>query len=93
MDILRGPFRVMASDVLLTLFQTNPGDPLTSGYTSFSADLTALLNANLGQTQRLRFAETDNQFTFQLGVDNGLAVSRRTRRSAVDEPGSGRSSA
>lgn len=72
-DILRAgtdPFSVSSSDVLLNLFQTNPGDPLISGYTSHSTDLTALLTANVGQTLRLRFAETDNVFTFQLGVDN-----------------------
>jgi len=76
------PFSVMASDVLLSLFQTNPGDPLISGYASYSADLTALVNANAGQTLRLRFAETDNVFTFQLGVDN---VSLETQ-AVVPEP-------
>jgi len=72
-DILRvgtGPFSVSSSDVLLPLFQTNPGDPLISGYTAHSTDLTTLLTANAGQTLQLRFAETDNLFTFQLGVDN-----------------------
>ena len=86
-DILRAgtdPFSVMATDVLLSLFQTNPGDPLISGYTSFSADLTALLDANAGQTLRLRFAEVDNLFIFQLGVDN---VSLETQ-AVVPEPSS-----
>jgi len=64
------PFSVSSSDVLLNLLQTNPGDPLISGYTSHSADLTALLNASVGQTLRLRFAETDNVLIFQAGVDN-----------------------
>jgi len=84
-DILRAgtdPFSVSSSDVLLHLFQTNPGDPLISGYTSHSADLTALLNASVGQTLRLRFAETDNVFIFQVGVDN---VSLDTQ--PVPEPG------
>ena len=72
-DILRGgtdPFSVSSADVLLNLYQTQPGNPLVSGYTTINRDLTALLLANLGQTLRLRFAETDNVFTFQLGVDN-----------------------
>jgi hypothetical protein len=72
-DILKAsadPFSVAASDVLLSLYQTNPGDALVSGYTSFSFDLSALFAANLGQTLRLRFAETDNVLQFQLGVDN-----------------------
>lgn len=76
------PFSVSPSDVLLPLLQTNPGDPLISGYTSHSTDLTALLAASAGQTLRLRFAETDNVFIFQLGVDN---VSLETQ--AVPEPG------
>jgi hypothetical protein len=80
------PFSVASSDVLLNLFQTNPGDPLISGYTTFTADLTALLQANLGQTLRLRFAETDNVFFFQLGVDE---VSLETAQvpAQVPEPG------
>jgi hypothetical protein len=72
-DILRAgsdPFSVSLSDVLLNLFQTNPGDPLISGYTTHSNDLAALFAAHAGETLRLRFAEVDNVFTFQLGVDN-----------------------
>jgi len=72
-DLLRAgtdPFSVDASDLLLNLIQTNPGDPLVSGYTSHSTDLSALLAAHAGETLRLRFAEADNVFTFQLGVDN-----------------------
>jgi hypothetical protein len=64
------PFSVTAADVLLNLFQTNPGDPFVSGYAAHSVDVTSLLNAHVGQTLRLRFAEVDNVFTFQLGVDN-----------------------
>ena len=72
-DLLRAgtdPFSVDASDLLLNLIQTNPGDPPVSGYTSHSTDLSALLAAHAGETLRLRFAEADNVFTFQLGVDN-----------------------
>jgi hypothetical protein len=43
---------------------------LVSGYTTMTFDLTSLFNANAGKTLRLRFAETDNLFNFQLGVDN-----------------------
>jgi hypothetical protein len=72
-DILRGgadPFSVDPTDVLLNAFQTNPGDPLVSGYTHHSVNVSTLLNDNLGQPLILRFAETDNVFIFQLGVDN-----------------------
>ena len=64
------PFSVSSSDVLLNVYQTRPGDPLVSGYSTIIADLTSLLAANTGSTLRLRFAETDNVFVFQLGVDN-----------------------
>jgi hypothetical protein len=64
------PFSVASGDVLMNVFQTNPGDPAVSGYTMHSVDVSALFNAHLGETLRLRFAETDDIFTFQLGVDN-----------------------
>jgi hypothetical protein len=72
-DILRAgtdPLSVDSADVLLNVYQTMPGDPAVSGYTPILADITALLQANAGNTLRLRFAEVDNVFTFQLGVDN-----------------------
>jgi hypothetical protein len=72
-DILRSgtdPFSVSALDVLANVYQTRPGDPLVSGYTTVSLDVTTVLAANIGNTLRLRFAEVDNVFTFQFGVDN-----------------------
>lgn len=72
-DILKAgsdPFSIAAADILLTLYQSAVGDALESGYTSFSADISALLAANSGDTLRLRFAETDNLAQFQLGVDD-----------------------
>ena len=83
-DILKttaDPFSVAASDVLLNLYQTKTGDPLISGYNTIATDITALLAAHAGETLRLRFAETDNIFTFQLGVDN-------VRIGAIPEPAS-----
>jgi len=77
-DIIRtsaDPFSVAAADVFLNLYQTKPGDPLISGYNTITTDISALLASQVGQTLRLRFAETDNVFTFQMGVDNvGFAV-------------------
>ena len=87
-DILRGsadPFSVAASDVLLNLYQTSPGDASVSGYNTFTFDLSALFAANPGETLRLRFAETDNVLQFQFGVDN---VSLETRSVSVPEPAS-----
>ncbi|HKA46305.1 MAG TPA: PEP-CTERM sorting domain-containing protein [Burkholderiales bacterium] len=87
-DILKGgtnAFSVAAADVLLNLFQTNPGDPLVSGYTTHGVDVSALFAAHIGETLRLRFAEVDNVFTFQLGVDN---VSINPTAATVPEPSS-----
>jgi hypothetical protein len=75
------PFSVASGDVLLNLFHTNPGDPLVSGYTLHLADITSVLNSHVGTPLRLRFAETDNVFNFQMGVDN-VDISL----SAVPEP-------
>ena len=72
-DIIRtsaDPFSVAAADVFLNLYQTKPGDPLISGYNTITTDISALLASQVGQTLRLRFAETDNVLTFQMGVDN-----------------------
>ena len=72
-DIMRvgaDPFSVALGDLLATLYQTNAGDPFVDAYQSFSFDISALLNANAGQTLRLRFAEVDNQDIFNFGVDN-----------------------
>src|SRR5437667_9709469 len=71
-DILKNtadPFSVAGTDVLLNLYQTGVGDPLISGYNTITTDISALLAAHVGETLRLRFAETDNVFAFELGVD------------------------
>jgi hypothetical protein len=64
------PFSLAAGDIVLNLFQTQPGDPLVSGYQTYSTDVTALLQARAGQTLRLRFAEVNNVDIFNLGVDD-----------------------
>jgi hypothetical protein len=64
------PFSIAPADVLLNLFQTNPGDPLVSGYSVIGADVTAFLQAHAGETLRLRFAEGDNQLFLASGVDD-----------------------
>lgn len=72
-DILRAgadPFSVAAADILLTLYRTQVGDALLSGYTTVSTDIGALLSAHVGEALRLRFAETDNLAQFQMGIDN-----------------------
>jgi len=76
------PFSVAAADVLQNLYQTLPANPTTSGYTTINRDVSAVLNAHLGQTLRLRFAEVDNIAPFNAGID---AVSLDTA-AAVPEP-------
>ena len=72
-DLLVGgsaPFSVAATDLLMNLYQTHPGDPLVSGYKQISVDITSVINGHLNTPLRLRFAEVDNVLTQQLGVDN-----------------------
>ena len=80
------PFSVASSAVLLNVFQTNPGDPAVSGYATHTADITSVLNAHLGTSLRLRFAEADNVFSFQMGVDKVDIVTGTA--STVPEPSS-----
>jgi len=92
-DLLLGSatqFSVSSGDVLLNLFQTTPGGPLVTGYTAHSLDIASVLNDHLNTPLRLRFAETDNVFSFQFGVDD---VSLVTTPSAVPEPSAGASTA
>ena len=89
-DILIGTpsseFSVAAADMLANVFQTQFGDPLVSGYTLQTTSLTALLQAHQGQMLQLRFAEVDNQNSFQFGVD-AVSLSVATAP-AVPEPAS-----
>jgi hypothetical protein len=88
-DILRAGadrFSVAPADILMNVFQTQVGDPLVSGYTTIAVDLSALLASNAGQTLRLRFANVDNLFAFQLGVDNVSLEGQAA--AAVPEPAS-----
>jgi hypothetical protein len=83
-DLLRpsaDPFSVETADILLNLYQTQAGVSAPSGYTTISRDISSLLQANVGQTLRLRFAEVDNVFTLNAGVDAVDVVT-----SAVPEP-------
>jgi hypothetical protein len=80
-------FSVAPSDVLLNVYQTKVGDPSVSGYTAQSNDLSSFLVSHAGQTVRLRFAEVDNQFFFQFGIDD---VSLKVSESSVASgPGAG----
>lgn len=63
-------FSVGASDVLANLFATTTASPAINGYTVYEVDITALLQAHLGETLRLRFAEVDNVNFFNFGVDD-----------------------
>ena len=70
---------------MANVFHTSPGDPLTFGYSSVTADVTALLQAQSGNTLRLRFADTDNQFLQNFGVD---VASLQISGTVTPEPGS-----
>ncbi len=59
------------SDILATVFATKEGSPESMAPAQFTTDLTPFA----GQTVRLRFAMTDNEFFFNAGVDNISIVS------------------
>lgn len=65
MDPSAPEFSVAPGDVLLNLFQTQPGDPFDVPYTTVSFDLSSFA----GQTIRLRFALADSLGIFAFGVD------------------------
>lgn len=57
----------VGAGVWMNLFRPVPSvDATTFGYTEMTADLSSFA----GQTVRLRFAEVDNQFFLNMGVDN-----------------------
>lgn len=56
--------------VLANLFITQPGDPVSLGYTTVTGDLTPWA----GQTVRIRIGEVDNQTFFHGGADNILVT-------------------
>lgn len=58
------PFTI-AAGVLLNIFQTEPGDPLTLGYTTLNFDLSPFA----GDTVRFRAAEVDNIGEFNFAID------------------------
>lgn len=59
------PVDDVGAGVLDNVFITEPGDPLSLGYTQITASLTPYA----GQTVRVRFAEVDNQTFFQAAID------------------------
>jgi hypothetical protein len=80
------PFSV--GEVLLNVFQTNLGDPVTFGYSLISLDLTALLQAQGGNILRLRFAEVDNQLFFKIWYRSGDSDSKHNRGPRAGNAGS-----
>jgi hypothetical protein len=67
-DIMRpsAPLRSLrARDILATVFRTRVGDPASAGPMRLDVDLSRFDDRKV----RLRIAEADNQFFFQVGVD------------------------
>lgn len=61
---------VNPADIIVTGFQTDPGDPLTQNWTRYDIDVTTELAPYIGQTVTLRFVQVDNQNYFNLAIDN-----------------------
>src|SRR5262245_12116117 len=86
-DILTGgagPFDTGAGVVGNFFLGGTPVVTSPNPFTHFSFDVTSLLSS--GGTFQLRFAEVDNQFFFNMGVDN-VSI-QETQESVVPEPGS-----
>jgi len=77
MDPLAPVFDIGAG-VLLNIFQTNPGDPGTLGYTTLNFDLSDFA----GTTVRFRAAEVDNIGIFNFSIDDVTCL----RDNAVEVP-------
>ena len=60
------PFTVDGADILLNIYQTEPGDPNVSGYTPITADVSAFI----GQNVCLRFAVTITESVILVGIDD-----------------------
>ena len=60
------PFTVAAGDILLNIYQTDPGDPLVSGYTPIAADISAFVSQNVC----LRFSVVMSEFFLNVGIDD-----------------------
>jgi CubicO group peptidase (beta-lactamase class C family) len=77
---------VADGDVLVNVFRTSPGDPISLTPTAVDLDLSAWA----GQTVRLRLAQTDNQGPLRAGVDNirfePMGVSADARIELLDTP-------
>ena len=72
----------LGAAVVDNVFQTKPGDTTVDlAYLHYTFNITSAVTP--GQSYQLRFAETDNQNFFELGVDN---VSIATTSGAVPEP-------
>lgn len=68
-DLMAAGADPFGTAVLATLYRSAAGDPLVSGYSLLSRDVGALLQAHEGQTLRLRFADVNNVFGQNVGID------------------------
>ena len=58
------------NDIIVELFQTQPGDPLTQDWQRVTKDVTSEMAAYVDQTLTLRLVQVDNQLFFNLALDN-----------------------
>ncbi len=73
--------RNSSDQVLATLFSTNPGDPLTQGWTQRSASLSAYA----GQTVRIAFVVQNQYYYFNVYLDN-VSISAGSAMQTVAVP-------
>lgn len=58
------------NDIIVTVYKTQVGDPLTQNWTTKQFDVSGQLSSYVGQNVILRFWQADNQMYFNLALDN-----------------------
>lgn len=82
-----GSFSTNSADIVDNLYLGEDAGNPPNAYASYSFDLTGILAPNTAY--QLRFAEVDNQFVINQGVDNVSLLTNGGSLAGTPEPGSG----
>lgn len=72
------------ADIIVSAFQTHPGDASVQNWKTYAVDVTAQLAPYAGQTVLFRFVQVDNQSFMNLAIDNvNVGVAQQAGAAAV----------